>query len=88
MKKLQRYRVGGLPLIHEVIERMNLRKIMSEFIPQQIIEEISAVDTIILLIYNLTIRKKPLYELENWIRKRKNNIKNQKNGVLNPLKVS
>ncbi len=68
MKKLQRYRVGELPLIHEVIERMNLRKIMSEFIPQQINEEISAVDTIVLLIYNLTNRKEPLYELENWVR--------------------
>ncbi len=67
MKKLQRYRVGELPHIHAVIERMRLREIMNEFIPQQINEEIPIVDTIILLVYNLTIGKEPLYELENWI---------------------
>lgn len=68
MKKLQRYRVGELPHIHAIIKRMRLREIMDEFIPQQTNEEIPVIDTIILLVYNLTIGKEPLYELGNWIR--------------------
>lgn len=46
---------------------MNLREILSDFIPQRKNEDVPVVDTILLLIYNLTIGKEPLYELENWV---------------------
>lgn len=69
MKKLNRYRVGELPLIYEIAERMNLRDILYEFFPTQKNEEIPIAETLMLLICNLTIAKEPLYELDEWVKK-------------------
>lgn len=68
MKKLIRYKVGELPLIYEIVQRMKLKDILYEFIPVQMNEEIPTVETLMLLIYNLTIGKCPLYELDSWVR--------------------
>ena len=68
MKKLNRYRVGELPLIAEIIRRMNLRAILNEFIPEEINAEIPTVEVLILLICNLTIGKSTLYELNEWVK--------------------
>jgi transposase len=69
MKQLIRYRVGELPLVNAIAERMNLRKILYDFLPTQRNEEIPTVEVLILLIYNLTIGKNPLYELDQWVRR-------------------
>jgi hypothetical protein len=66
-RKLKRLQVGGLPLIHAIAERMNLKAILSDYITPHGNELIPAVDTLILLIYNLTLGKHPLYELEQWV---------------------
>jgi transposase len=68
LKKLNRYRIGELPLIAEIIRRMNLRSIFDEFFPVRANVEGSTVDDLILLIYNLTIGKWPLYQLGEWIK--------------------
>ena len=69
MKKLHRYVVGEFPLLFEIAERMNLRSILYEYIPKQANEDIPVVEVLILLIYNLTIGKAPLYELDEWVKK-------------------
>lgn len=66
-RELKRLRVEGLPLIHTVSERMNLREILYEYIPAHGNEKIPAVETLMLLIFNLTLGKNPLYELEEWV---------------------
>jgi transposase len=66
-KKLKRLHVGGLPLIHAVAERMKLREILYEYIGTHGNEEIPAVESLMLLIFNLTRGKAPLYELEQWV---------------------
>lgn len=66
-RKLQRLRVGGLPLIHAVMERMRLREILYEAIPGHGNEAVPAVETLMLLIGNLTLGKHPLYQLEEWV---------------------
>jgi hypothetical protein len=68
LKKLKRYRVGELPLIYEIAQRINLRDILYEFIPLQANEGMPAVETLMLLIYNLTTGKFPLYELDAWVK--------------------
>lgn len=68
MKKLKRYRVGELPLIYEIARRMDLKNILYKFIPPQTNEGIPAVETLMLLIYNLTVGKFPLYELDAWVK--------------------
>ena len=67
-KKLTRLQVGAIPLIRSIAERMVLATILSECIPQHGNEHISAVDTIMLLVYNVTLGKEPLYKLEDWTR--------------------
>lgn len=66
VKKHKRFIVGGLPLIMDVMERMQLRRILYEYIPPHGNEHVPAVDTLILLICNLALGKDPLYELEEW----------------------
>lgn len=66
-KKLIRRYVGEIPLIISVIEKMGLSDILDKFIPQRSREMISPKNILILLIVNLTIGKKPLYELEEWV---------------------
>ncbi len=65
-KTLSRRRVGGLPLIHAIAKRMRLREILYEYIRPHGNETIPAVESLILLIFNLTLGKNPLYELEDW----------------------
>lgn len=65
--KLTRKKVAGLPLIYDIIERMNLRPMLHDAIGVHGNETFHAVDTLILLIANLTFGKQPLYELEQWV---------------------
>jgi transposase len=66
-RSLKRLEVGGLPLIHAICERMRLRDILYKYIPVHGNEDIPAVETLILLVYNLILGKDPLYELSEWV---------------------
>jgi len=65
-KKLNRYHVSEIPLIKAISEKIGLRDILNEFLPRKKNEEVSPADTLMLLIYNITSGKTPLYELEGW----------------------
>jgi transposase len=66
-RTLKRLQVGGLPLIYAIAERMRLKDILYKYIPAHGNEEIPAVETLMLLIYNLILGKDPLYELQQWV---------------------
>jgi transposase len=66
-EKLIRQKVAAMPLIHDVMERMNLRQLLYDTIGEHGNEEFPAVETLILLVVNLTLGKQPLYELEQWV---------------------
>lgn len=66
-RTLKRLQVGGLPLIHAIVERMKLRDILYKYLPPHGNEDIPAVETLMLLVYNLILGKDPLYELEEWV---------------------
>lgn len=66
-RTLNRLSVGGLPLIHAIAQRLQLRELLSEAIPAHGNETMAAADTLVLLIYNLTAGKYPLYELAPWV---------------------
>jgi transposase len=74
VKSLKRYRVGEFPLIAEIIRRMHLREIFEDCLSETTKVEESTIDALILLIYNLTIGKWPLYELNEWIQELNLNI--------------
>src|SRR5580693_5751144 len=66
-KNLLKRQLGGLPLLHTIVQRMGLREILSRYIPSHGNEAVPVADSLILLIYNLTIGKEPLYKLEEWV---------------------
>ncbi len=66
-RKLKRLQVGGLPLIHAIARRMRLKEILYKYMPAHGNEDIPAVETLMLLIYNLILGKDPLYELQEWV---------------------
>ena len=53
-RKLKRFQTGALPLIHDVVERIGLREILYNHIRCHGNEDVPAVETLILLIFNLT----------------------------------
>jgi transposase len=65
--KLVRQKVAGLPMIWDVMERMNLRQMLYDSVGEHGNEDFPAVETLMLLIVNLTLGKRPLYELEQWV---------------------
>lgn len=66
-RTLKRLSVSGLPLIHAIAQRLQLRELLAEAIPSHGNEAIPIADTLVLLIYNLTVGKYPLYELASWV---------------------
>ncbi len=65
-KKLIRLETGGMPLIHRVIKRLRLSEILKEYIPTHGNEIVPATDSLLLMLYNVTIGRQPLYELKQW----------------------
>ena len=66
-RTLKRLQVGGLPLLHAAARRMRIKEILYKYIPAHGSEDIPAVDTLMLLIYNLILGKDPMYELQEWV---------------------
>ncbi len=66
-RTLKRTQVGGLPLLHAIAKRMQLKEILYKYIPAHGNEDIPAVETLMLLVYNLIVGKYPLYRLQEWV---------------------
>lgn len=66
-RRMRRLQVGGLPLIYKIAEKIELRQILHKYIPCHGNEDIPTVETLMLLIFNLTLGKAPLYELDQWV---------------------
>lgn len=85
-EKIVRRYVGELPLIKQIIERLGIREILLKYIKPHRNEKIPAVDSLMILLFNLTCGRQPLYELEEWaarINPRVFGHKSLKRGLLN-----
>ena len=69
IESLQRFTVAGIPLITSIAERLGLRAILAEYIAPYGNETVPAVDTLMLLLCNITLGRQPLYELEQWVQR-------------------
>jgi len=68
-ESLTRFTVAGIPLITSVSLRLSLKDILSAYLPPVYgNESIPVVDTLILLMCNITLGRQPLYELGQWAR--------------------
>jgi hypothetical protein len=63
-EKITRLYVGELPLIKNFVERLGLKEIFAKYIKSHKNEKIPAVDSLMILLFNITCGRQPLYELE------------------------
>ena len=67
METSKRFKVAAVPLIQKVIERIDLENLLKKHISTHPNEKFHAVHSLLILIFNLTIRKNPLYEVGKWL---------------------
>lgn len=65
---VRRY-VGELPILRACAERLGFRDIISRYLPMHGNERIAAVDTLMIMVYNIACCRQPVYELEHWASK-------------------
>ena len=66
-EQLKRFNVSGIPLIKSVSDCLNLKYIFSKHIPSYGNETVPVIDSLMLLIWNITLGRQPLYELSEWV---------------------
>lgn len=62
---VRRY-VGEIPLLQAAATRLGFRDLLARYLPGHGNEKIAAVDTLMLMVYNIACGRQPLYELEHW----------------------
>ena len=65
-EKLLRKRIGEIPLLQSIAQRLGLRELLMGYIKPHGNEKIAAADTLLLLVFNIASGRQPLYELEHW----------------------
>ena len=68
-KKIIRQYVGEIPILQNIVSRLGIKEILSGHIPLHGNEKVSPADSLMLLVYNITCGRQPLYELEEWVTK-------------------
>jgi len=66
---LIRKRIGEIPILQTVIQRLRLREILLSYIKPHGNETVPAVDTLLVLVWNIACGRQPLYELPEWVAK-------------------
>lgn len=68
-EKLIRKRIAEIPLLQAVEQRLGLKQILERYIKRHGNETVPAVDSLVLLVFNIACGRQPLYELDAWISK-------------------
>jgi transposase len=66
-KNIRRLRVGAFPLIGALIDKIDLKTILSKHLRQHGNEKIATVDSLIMILFNLVTGRQPMYELSEWV---------------------
>ena len=67
-EKLKRFNISGIPLIKSVSKSIYLKPIFKKHIASYGNESAEVTDTLMFLVWNITLGRQPLYELYEWIR--------------------
>jgi transposase len=62
---VRRY-VGELPILQACAARLGFRQILSRYFPSHGNERMAAVDSLMIMMYNIACGRQPVYELEHW----------------------
>ncbi len=65
-EKLRRKRIGEIPLLQSIAQRLGLPQLLLHYIKPHGNEKMAAADTLLLLVFNIASGRQPLYELEHW----------------------
>ena len=65
-EQLRRKRIGVMPLLLTVAQRIGLDELLRHHIPPHGNEKVAAADSLLLLVFNITSGRRPLYELAQW----------------------
>ncbi len=65
-QSLKRYRVGEIPLLQAVSQQLGLKTLFHRYLPAHGNEKVPAAESLLLMIYNITSGREPLYELPAW----------------------
>jgi len=68
VKKLIRKRLGEIPLLLTMIERLRFTEVLSHYVKTHGNEKVLAVDTLLLMVLNIACGRQPLYELSQWVK--------------------
>lgn len=71
---LIRNRIGEIPILQTMIQRLKLREILFSYIKTHGNETVPAIDTLLLLVCNIACGRQPLYELPEWVAKLDNGL--------------
>jgi len=69
MEKLIRKRIGEMPILRHIIKKLQFREILESYIKTHGNETVHAVDTLLVIVCNITSGRQPLYELTEWVEK-------------------
>ncbi len=67
MKKIRRLQVGGIPVISSIIEKLELKRILSKHLKLHANAKISEVESLMIVRCSVVTGRRPLYELNNWL---------------------
>ncbi len=67
MKKIRRLQVGGIPVISSIIEKLELKRILSKHLKLHANAKISEVESLMIVLCSVVTGRRPLYELNNWL---------------------
>ena len=67
MKQIKRLQVGGLPIISSIIEKLELKQILSKHLKLHGNAKISTVESLMIVLYSVVTGRRPLYELNDWL---------------------
>jgi transposase len=68
-EKIVRRYVGEVPLLQSVSNRLGIRRMLEDSLGSHGNEKVSVVDSLMLLLFNITSGRQPLYEMEEWVLK-------------------
>jgi transposase len=66
-KQLIRKHLGEMPLLQTIIQSLRFREVLHSYVKAHGNETIPAVDTLLLMVCNISCGRQPLYELPEWI---------------------
>ena len=64
---IKRQRVGEIPLLLRLSKRLGLKEMLGRYIKSHGNLRIPTADSLLLLLFNMTGGRQPLYELEQWV---------------------